>query len=89
MDIHSVSIRYGRRWNLSDFESIDVEAFYSAKIDPNENPLDAAETLTALAKEAVKGAVKPVLEANEHQRNKAKITRRYMGQPVEEDELEV
>ena len=81
--IKSIGFRYGRKFNLGDYESVDVEVYLSSEVDPDEDMDGVAEFLAIKAKEIVKDAVMPILKASEHQINKPRITHKIMGKKVE------
>ena len=86
MKIKCTSVSYARKFNLGDFESVEVSVFYHAEVDDDEEGEDVNLHLVEIAKHSVKLAVKPILEASQHQVDKAQITRKFMGKKVKEDE---
>jgi HD superfamily phosphohydrolase YqeK len=83
MDITTISIKYSRKINLGDYESAEAEAFYSAKVDDDESVVKCTAVLRDLAKQAVKDTLMDVVKSNEHQLQKAQVTRQLMGKPLE------
>ena len=85
MEITNISIKYSRKINLGDYESAEAEAFFYAKIDEDESVTKCTEVLRELAKQSVKDTLIDVIKSNEHQMQKAQVTRRMMGKVIESD----
>ena len=88
MKVSTVSISYSRKFNLGDFESIDIGCSLWAQVDEDENPDRVTAFLYEQAKASVKEAAMPVIRASQYQQAKVKQQKRFMGKPVEEDEVE-
>ncbi|MBD2302589.1 MULTISPECIES: hypothetical protein [Nostocales] len=87
MEIKTISVTYHRKFNLGDFESVEVGCSLWGQIDPEEDADGATQFLFEQAKESVKKAAMPLIKASSHQMNKARMYK----QPVKEtttDELE-
>lgn len=85
MDITTIAVEYSRKINLGDYESAEAKAFFSARIDQDESVIECTEVLRELAKKAVKDSLIDVIKSNEHQMQKAQVTRRMMGKIIETD----
>jgi hypothetical protein len=72
MKIGTVSISYSRKFNLGQFESIDISCSLWAQVEEEEDADGVVQFLYHQAKVAVKEAAMPVIKANEFQINKAK-----------------
>ncbi|RCJ18458.1 hypothetical protein A6770_33010 [Nostoc minutum NIES-26] len=73
MEIKTISVTYQRKFNLGDYESLEIGCSLWGQIDPEEDPEGATQFLYQQAKTAVKEAAKPVLKESNHQMNKARI----------------
>ncbi|WP_193201056.1 hypothetical protein [Nostoc sp. MG11] len=72
MKISTVSISYSRKFNLGQFESIDIGCSVWAQVEDEEDADGVVQFLYHQAKTAVKSAAMPVIKANEFQISKAK-----------------
>jgi hypothetical protein len=54
MKIDRVEIAYGRKFNLGDYNSIELRASFSGPLDPGESHVEAAKELFAKAKAQVR-----------------------------------
>ncbi|MBW4596260.1 MAG: hypothetical protein KME46_25980 [Brasilonema angustatum HA4187-MV1] len=88
MQIKTVAISYHRKFNLGDFESIDIGCDLWASLDEDEDSEACTQFLYMQAKQAVKDAAMPVIKASEYQRMKIKQHKRVMGKPVVEDSID-
>lgn len=70
MKITTVSITYSRKFNLGNFESIDLGCSLWAQVDEDEDADRVTEFLYLQAKTSVRNAAMPVLKASEYQRKK-------------------
>ena len=61
MHITTVSVEYRRKFNLGNFESLDLGVSLYAKVDPDEDSEAVAELLWQQAKASVKAQATPVL----------------------------
>jgi hypothetical protein len=75
MKISTVSISYSRKFNLGQFESIDVGCSLWAQVE-EEDADGVVQFLYHQAKASVKEAAMPVIKANEFQISKAKSQRK-------------
>ncbi len=71
-----MSISYSRKFNLGQFESIDIGCSLWAQVEDEENADGVVQFLYHQAKASVKEAAMPVIKANEFQINKAKSQRK-------------
>ncbi|WP_193199662.1 hypothetical protein [Nostoc sp. MG11] len=76
MKISTMSISYSRKFNLGQFESIDIGCSLWAQVEDEENADGVVQFLYHQAKASVKEAAMPVIKANEFQINKAKSQRK-------------
>ncbi len=67
MQITTVSVGYRRKFNLGNFESLDVEITLYAKVDPDEDSEAVTELLWQQAKASVKAQAVPVLNGVNYQ----------------------
>lgn len=73
MEIKTISVTYHRKFNLGDFESVEVGCSLWGQIDPEEDADGATQFLFEQAKESVKKAALPLIKASSHQMNKARM----------------
>jgi hypothetical protein len=78
MKISTVSISYSRKFNLGQFESIDVGCSLWAQVEEEEDADGVVQFLYHQAKASVKEAAMPVIKANEFQISKAKSQRKVV-----------
>ncbi len=86
MKITTVSISYSRKFNLGQYESLDLGCSLWAQVDEEEDPDGVVQFLYHQAKASVKNAAMPVLKASEFQINKAKVQRTVADTPDESEE---
>ncbi len=67
MQITTVSVGYKRKFNLSNFESLDLEVNLYAKVDPDEDADAVTDFLWQQAKASVKAQAAPVLKGINYQ----------------------
>ena len=67
MQITTVSVGYRRKFNLGNFESLDLEINLYAKVDPDEDSEAVTELLWQQAKASVKAQAVPVLNGVNYQ----------------------
>jgi len=67
MQVTTVSVGYRRKFNLGNFESLDLEVNLYAKVDLDEDPEAVAELLWQQAKASVKAQANPVLKGINYQ----------------------
>jgi hypothetical protein len=67
MQITTVSVGYRRKFNLGNFESLDLEINLYAKVDPDEDEEAVTELLWQQAKASVKAQAVPVLNGVNYQ----------------------
>ncbi|MBE9038761.1 hypothetical protein [aff. Roholtiella sp. LEGE 12411] len=72
MKIGTVSISYSRKFNLGNYESLELSCSLWAQVEDEEDADGVVQFLYHQAKAAVKSAAMPVIKANEFQINKAK-----------------
>ncbi|MBD2496740.1 hypothetical protein [Nostoc sp. FACHB-280] len=73
MEIKTISVTYHRKFNLGDFESVELGCSLWGQIDPEEDADGATQFLFEQAKESVKKAAMPLIKASSHQMNKARM----------------
>ncbi|MBD2451718.1 hypothetical protein H6G76_32290 [Nostoc sp. FACHB-152] len=73
MEIKTISVTYHRKFNLGDFESVELGCSLWGQIDPEEDAEGATQFLFEQAKESVKKAAIPLIKASSHQMNKARM----------------
>ncbi|BAZ33758.1 hypothetical protein NIES4074_62720 (plasmid) [Cylindrospermum sp. NIES-4074] len=64
MEIKTISVVYQRKFNLGNYESLEIGCSLWAQIDPEEDADGATEFLYQQAKTSVKEAVMPVLKSS-------------------------
>ncbi|ACC85136.1 hypothetical protein [Nostoc punctiforme] len=72
MKIGTVSVSYSRKFNLGNYESIELGCSLWAQVEDEEDASGVVQFLYHQAKSAVKEAAMPVIKANEFQISKAK-----------------
>lgn len=85
MQTNTVGVEYRRKFNLTNYESLELSISLYAKVDPDEDPDEVAEFLWHKAKESVKAQAAPVLKSVNY---KAQMQHKVGGIPVESDDLE-
>ena len=63
----SVGVTYTRKFNLGNFESLELGINLYAKVDPDEDSESVAELLWQQAKASVKAQANPVLKGVNYQ----------------------
>ncbi|MCC5639815.1 hypothetical protein LC593_29115 [Nostoc sp. CHAB 5844] len=86
MDIKTISVSYQRKFNLGDYESVEIGCALWGQIDPEEDENGCIQYLFEKAKESVKQAAIPLISKSVHQMNKAKIYKKTDA--LNEDELD-
>ncbi|MBN3906717.1 MAG: hypothetical protein HWQ35_09185 [Nostoc sp. NMS1] len=76
MKIGTVSVSYSRKFNLGNYESIELGCSLWAQVEDEEDANGVVQFLYHQAKSAVKEAAMPVIKANEFQITKAKSQRK-------------
>lgn len=80
MEIKTIAVTYTRKFNLGDYESLELSCSLWGQIDPaEEDAQGATQFLYHQAKASVKLAAMPVLKASEFQINKAKSSKKVSG----------
>jgi hypothetical protein len=74
MEIKTISVSYQRKFNLGDYESVEVGCSLWGQIDPEEDAEGATQFLFEQAKASVKQAAMPLLKTSQYQMNKYKQT---------------
>lgn len=85
MQINTVGVEYRRKFNLGNYESLELSISFYAKVDPDEDPDAVAEFLWHQAKASVKAQAAPVLGKVNY---KAQSQHKVGGQTVEDEELD-
>ncbi len=78
MKIGTVSISYSRKFNLGNYESLELGCSLWAQVEEEEDAEGVVQFLYHQAKASVKSAAMPVIKANEFQINKAKSQRKIV-----------
>ncbi len=78
--IKTVSVQYGRKLNLGDFNSAEISVTIWADLDQDEDEQAALDVLYAQAKDNVKKQAMPLLKAEPISLN---YRESFMGVPVE------
>jgi hypothetical protein len=87
MEIKTISVTYTRKFNLGDYESLELSCSLWGQIDPaEEDAQGATQFLFQQAKASVKEAALPVIQASIHQMNKVKMYKQSAKN--QQDELE-
>ncbi|MBE9054260.1 hypothetical protein IQ243_28490 [Nostocales cyanobacterium LEGE 11386] len=73
MEIKTISVTYQRKFNLGDYESVEVGCSLWGQIDPEEDADGATQFLFEKAKASVKEAAMPLIKASSHQMQKAQM----------------
>jgi hypothetical protein len=84
MKTTTVSISYSRKFNLGNYESIELGCSLWAQVDGDEDSEAVTQFLYLQAKQAVKEAAMPVLRDSEYRPAKLKQQKRFMNQSIEE-----
>ena len=83
MHITTVSVEYRRKFNLGNYESLELGVSLYAKVDPDEDSEAVAELLWQQAKASVKAQANPVLKGVNYQ---AQVKHKESWAAVSEDE---
>ena len=81
MNIESISINYSQKFNLGNYESVEISIFLHAKTEPNEPVDGVAEFLIEKAKETVYEQAKKVTDA--HNVTCPSIQKYYLNRKVD------
>ncbi|MCG6138453.1 MAG: hypothetical protein MET45_28160 [Nostoc sp. LLA-1] len=84
MEIKTISVTYHRKFNLGDYESLELGYSLWAQIDPEEDAEGATQFLYMQAKASVKEAAMPLIKTSAYQMSKYKQTAKQNTQ----DDLE-
>lgn len=82
MQTNTVGVDYRRKFNLGNYESLELSISLYAKVDPDEDAEAVAEFLWHQAKASVKAQANPVLKSVNY---KAQMQHKVGGLPVEPD----
>ncbi|MBD2531923.1 hypothetical protein H6G97_20970 [Nostoc flagelliforme FACHB-838] len=85
MKFTTVSVSYSKKFNLGDYESLEVGCSLWAQIEDGEDADGITQFLYQQAKTSVKLAAMPVLKASEFQINKAKSSKKVSSNVNETD----
>ena len=77
MQLKTVSVTYGRKINLGDYNSATIDCTLWADLDEGENEADAMTALWEMAKNNVKAQALPLVKKTE-----AQVVNIFMGLPV-------
>lgn len=78
MNLKTVSVTYGRKFNLGDYNSATVDCTLWADLDPEEDEAAAMTALWEMAKNNVKAQALPLL-----QKQMASVENIFMGLPLQ------
>jgi hypothetical protein len=81
MNIKSLSVNYSQKFNLGNYEAMEMSVFLHAEIEPNEPVEGVAEFLIEKAKESVYKQAKKVTDA--HDVTCPSIQKYYMGKKID------
>jgi hypothetical protein len=84
MQTNTVGVEYRRKFNLGNYESLELSISLYAKVDPGEDPDAVAEFLWHQAKESVNTQAAPVLKSVNY---KAQMQHKVGGLTVEDSDL--
>jgi hypothetical protein len=85
MKFTTVSVSYYRKFNLGNFESLDLGCSLWAQVEDGEDADGVTQFLYLQAKASVKQAAMPVLKASEFQMAKTKSSKEVSGDVNESD----
>ena len=85
MQINTVGVEYRRKFNLTNYESLELSISLYAKVDLDEDAEAVAEFLWQQAKNSVKAQAAPVLKSVNYQ---CKMQHKVGGLAVEPGDLE-
>lgn len=67
MQVNTVGIEYKRKFNLGNFESLELSITLYAKVDPDEDAEGVAQLLYEQGKASVKEQAAPILRSVKYQ----------------------
>jgi len=85
MQINTVGVEYRRKFNLGNYESLELSISFYSKVDLDEDADVVAEFLWHQAKASVKAQVAPVLGSVNY---RAQAHYKAAGAPIESEELD-
>ncbi len=85
MQITTVGVEYRRKYNLGNYESLELSISLYAKVDADEDADAVAEFLWHQSKASVKAQAAPALGKVNYQ---AQVQHKVSGLTVEEEELD-
>lgn len=85
MKFTTVSVSYSRKFNLGDYESLELACSFWAQVEDGEDADGITQFLYQQAKTSVKQAAMPVLKASEFQITKAESSKKVSGDVNEND----
>ena len=85
MKFTTVSVSYSGKFNLGDYESLELGCSLWAQVEDGEDADGVTQFLYLQAKTSVKLAAMPVLKASEFQIAKAKASKKVSGDINEND----
>jgi hypothetical protein len=83
MKLKTVAVHYGRKANLGDFNSANIECDLWADLDEDEDVADVMGALWTMAKANVKAQLLPLVT-----KQQARVEEIFLGLPVELTEKE-
>jgi hypothetical protein len=85
MEIKTISVSYQRKFNLGDYESVEIGCSLWGQIDLEEDAEGATEFLFEQAKASVKKAALPVIKASSYQMSKHKQSSTHYQQSDDDE----
>ncbi|WP_193200468.1 hypothetical protein [Nostoc sp. MG11] len=85
MEIKTISVTYQRKFNLGDYESLEIGCSLWGQIDPEEDAEGATQFLFQQAKASVKEAAMPVIKESAYQMNKARVQKQTAKNNVQDE----
>ncbi len=82
MNLKTVSVTYGRKFNLGDYNSATVDCTLWADLDADEDEAAAMTALWEMAKNNVKAQALPLL-----QKQTASVENIFMGLPLQVQQI--
>ena len=79
MRVRAISVTYGRKFNLDDYESLHVEETVWADLDEGDDAAVCEADLWGIAKAAIKAQAMPVLTVRNAKREQAYVATNMVG----------
>jgi hypothetical protein len=85
MEIKTISVTYHRKFNLGDYESVEIGCSLWGQIDPEEDADGATQFLFEQAKASVKEAAMPLIRTSSYQMQKAQMYKQTAKQNADDN----